>query len=271
MKRRLTRTAKRQRDDLMGTIILIVVALVIVGLGAVYFRAKSMQVTLDAQTLCPADGPEGLTIVLVDRTDVLTTVQREDLRQRLMHIKDTLPKDTAIEVYSVGSVEGDLIRPEGKRLCNAGRKQDVDAMFGNPRLTEKRWQERFSAPLDKLFEKLVSSGTSERSPIMESIQSISVGAFGTLSPRAKHRKLVIASDMLQNTEALSQYKELAPFTDFRQTDPYRRLRTDLRGVEVEILYFGRRSDLQGRKHIEFWQDYFADSGATLVHVTNIQG
>jgi hypothetical protein len=271
VKRRPTREERKRRRDIAGYIIVLVCFLIIGGAVALYFHTKKTEVAIDLQTLCPLDGPEGLTVVLIDRTDPFTTIEREDLRQQLTRLRDTLPLHSAIEVYSIGPVGEELLRSEGMRLCNAGRAEDVDALTANPRLTEKRWKERFAAPLDKLFDKMVSSNTSERSPILESIQSISISAFGNLSATTKYRKLVIASDMLQNTEVLSQYKEVAPFSQIRDSDIYRRIRTDLTGVDVEILYIRRDSTIQGRKHIDFWQDYFADSGARLIHVTTIQG
>lgn len=272
MPRKSARASRKRRDDLLGLVILGSVFIVFaIGYG-MYSKAKKAQVPLDSVTLCPLDGPSGVTVLLIDRTDPLGPVQTADLRQHLLRIRDGLPLYEGIEIYSIGPVVNEVLSEEGPMLCNSGRAEDVDSLTANPRLTEKRWKERFAEPLQKVFDKLLEAGHDERSPIMESIQSVSVTAFGSLSPKAKHRRLIIASDMLQNTEALDQYKgDIIPFSQFKTTAEYKRLRTDLQGVEVEILYFERNVSPQGRKHIEFWQEYFADSGAKLVRVTRIQG
>lgn len=271
MKRNVKRHERKRRHDLIGSFIIVACFLVAIALIFVYVRTNATERKIDEQTLCPVDGADGLTVVLIDRTDPLSAIQREDLMRHLDQLKAALPIRTAIEVYSIGADQGDLLKPEGHRLCNAGRATDVDALTGNPRLTEKRWRERFSRPLDDLFERMTQSATSPRSPIMEAIQSVAVTAFGRLPERASYRRLVIVSDMLQNSDLLSQYGKLIAFDQFKQQNQYQRLRTDLKGVEVELWYIGGRSPLQGRQHIEFWQQYFANTGATLVRVSAIQG
>ena len=271
MNRNRSRHERKRRQDLIGSFIIVVSFLIAVGLIYAYVRTNESEKKIDEQTLCPVDGAEGLTVVLIDRTDPLSAVQREDLLRHLDQLKASLPIRTAVEVYSIGADQGDLLKPEGHRLCNAGRAADVDALTRNPRLTEKRWRERYSRPLDELFERMTQSATSPRSPIMEAIQSVAVTAFGRLPERASYRRLVIASDMLQNSDVLSQYGKVIAFDQFKQLSPYRRVRTDLKGIEVEIWYIGGRSPQQGKQHIEFWQQYFADNGGSLVRVSSIQG
>ncbi|HEY9788371.1 MAG TPA: hypothetical protein V6D17_23480 [Candidatus Obscuribacterales bacterium] len=210
-------------------------------------------------------------MLLVDKTDPLTTIQREALRQELRKIKEDIPIHTGIEVYSVAPVQTHLLTPEAPMVCNPGTGAAVSAWTGNPRLVNKLWDERYSRPLEHLFDQMLSFGTAPVSPIFESIQSVAVGAFGPLRPAAEYRRLIIISDLLHNTPQFSQYGGPGSFDDFRRTDYYRRVRPDLRGVQVEIIYLRREGTEQGRSHIEFWQDYFRDSGASVIHVTALQG
>src|SRR5262245_38120188 len=125
---------KRKRAlDIYGAILIggaIVVFFTLFGIYA-YFRAH--QVSVDQQTLCPLDGPQTLTVVLVDRTDPLTVMQREDLRKRLDDIKSEIEQYGGITIYSVGPIGAELLRPEVSLLCNPGRRKDVNPAFGNPR------------------------------------------------------------------------------------------------------------------------------------------
>ena len=54
---------------------------------------------------------------------------------------------------------------------------------------------------------------------------------------------------------------------------YERVRANLKGVTAEIWYLRRDAGaaVQGRAHIAFWSDYFADQGASLDRVVQIEG
>ena len=92
---------------------------------------------------------------------------------------------------------------------------------------------------------MLTTPASDESPIFESIQSIAVRAFGALPESNKDRRLVIASDMLQNTPEYSQYHGIGSFEEFKRSQYYRRVRADLRGVEVELYYFAEESASPG--------------------------
>ena len=221
--------------------------------------------------MCPVSGISGLTVLLVDTTDPLTAVQEADLRNHLEQVKDMLPKHSALDVYTVSQLNDGLLKPLGARVCNPGDGRDVSVLTSNPRLIKEKWDQRFSQPLEALFTKMLATPSADESPIFESIQSIAVTAFGSLPDSTTTRKLIVVSDMLQNVPEYSQYKQLGNFEDLRRTQYYRRISADLRGVEVELYYLRRENGLQGTKHIEFWQQYFKDAGATLVHVVALQG
>src|SRR3546814_13411971 len=110
------------------------------------------------------------------------------------------------------------------------------------------------------------------SPIMESIQSIAVSAFQGFGGDGAKR-LIIASDMLQHGADYSQYGGKLDFAQFRQSAQYRKLRADLRGIEVEVFYLRRetRKSAQGAAHVQFWRDYLEDLGGRLTHVVALEG
>jgi hypothetical protein len=268
---RYGRNRRKTTQDRLGRLIMAGIVLVALAVGGAYAWVVHTTPDLDTATLCPAVGPVSLTVVLLDTTDPLTPVQREALNNRLENIKADVPKHGAIALYSVVPSGRDVLRPE-IMLCNPGRGSEVSSIAGNPRLVEKRWREAFSERMDAVLSRVLARSESSSSPIMESIQATAVTAFGR-SSRPTARRLVVVSDMIQHTVALSQYKTLSSFQDFEKTEGYRSIRADLRDVDAELLYVRRptKRSVQGRAHIEFWQSYFGALGATLTRVVALEG
>ena len=107
---------------------------------------------------------------------------------------------------------------------------------------------------------------------MEAIQSISVSSLHKFISTNKKVNLVIVSDMLQNSETLSHYKEHMNFKKFKKQD-FIKVSSSLNDVLVTILYLRRdgAEKLQGRKHIVFWEQFFHDQGGILKRVVSIDG
>lgn len=269
---RSVRKKRKRAQDRLGIALIVFVALVIAGGGAGYFYLQQTRVALDETTLCPKDGVWTLTVVLVDRTDPLTTMQGGALRKRLEEVKDSVAQYGALQIYSVEPIGEALLRPVVD-ICNPGRGADIDPAIGNPRLVEKRWQERFATPIEALLDDLMQIHEADSSPIMESIQSIAVSTLSGNAVAEISKRLIIASDMLQHTAEYSQYGGNLNFQEFRKSGYYRRVRADLRGVEVEIIYVRRntRRAVQGKAHIQFWRDYIDDLGGTLTRVVALEG
>lgn len=259
-----------RRQDAQGLWLLIFACVIAAaGTGAyLYVRATSQPV--DPDTLCPIKGSEGQLVVLMDRTDALSTAQREDLRNKLRDIRDSLPPKHEMSIYAVGETGERLLSPLLTR-CNPGSPDEANGLYQNKDKIRRAWQSGFMDPFDSVIHQITESDLPmPRSPIMESIQSVAISAFNSHRPSAP-RRLVIVSDMLQNTPEFSHYKHFEPFRQFRDTDYYRRLKPDLLGVNVTIIFIRRDRTIPAAKLIEFWQAYFADSGAQVDNVKAVQG
>ena len=90
--RRETRRARQQREKRRGLMLLALVLLIGIGLGAAYFWERDSRVALNPQTYCPTAGPRSATVVLIDRTDPLDTVQRSAIKLRLEELRQAIPK-----------------------------------------------------------------------------------------------------------------------------------------------------------------------------------
>lgn len=267
-------SSRRKRKQRLGIGLIIFLVLSVFALFIAAAIHAMRQPQLDKATLCPVAGPEALTVILIDHTDPLTVVQQADLRNHLDKIKNELGQYEGIMVYSVAPIGQALLRPVVSLLCNPGRGYRINPLIGNRRLVERQWLARFSAPLDQLFNALLQPPPpASTSPIMESIQAVAITAWGEPQAAKIPRRLVIVSDMLQHTPELSQYDKILPFETFRGSPYYRRVRTDLRGVKVAIIYVRRatRRAVQGKAHIEFWQQYIHDMGGVVTGVDALQG
>jgi hypothetical protein len=75
----------------LGGLLLLLLAIASGGALAYFYFSAPARPVLDAQTLCPVNGPQGITVVLVDTSDdLLETTQREILGQ-LDDMITTLP------------------------------------------------------------------------------------------------------------------------------------------------------------------------------------
>ena len=271
-RRRPNRQKRRQNKNLLGALLIVVVLAATLVTGLTLWQLSKSRIEVDKDTFCPIAGAKETTVVLIDRTDSLNLVQQAALLQKLEDIKAETPKYGEIEIYTVGEISDALLRPEIK-LCNPGRGEDVDPTIGNPRLVEKKWKDGFQVPLERVFKDMLQPGEAKTSPIAESIQSIALTSFDVERGGDVDKRLIVVSDMLQNTPEFSQYRGLTPFERVKQTDYYRHIQAHLDGVRVKIWYVRRPTarHIQGGAHIEFWQQFFMDEGAILEGVDALEG
>jgi hypothetical protein len=264
-------TERKKLADRMGIAVIVIVAIIVAG---VLWESHSRTAqALDATTFCPKDGPPaGLLVVLIDTTDPISAVPQAQVKNQLQDDIDKLPEYAEVQLYTVGPVGGSLLRPVAT-VCNPGSGQGEDFFWHNPRMEKSRWQRRFIDPLDHKLDRLMTAPSADTSPILESIQSIAASVFGRPEFDSVPKRLVIVSDMAQNTAGFSQYRGPESFEQFRHGSYYLTVRPHLDRVDVSILYLLREDvrRIQDHQHIEFWQDYFSDAGATLSGVTSIEG
>jgi hypothetical protein len=230
----------------------------------------------DAATLCPATGPSALTAVLIDATDPLNAVQRAAVAVRLNQIVSRLRLNEEIAVYSLNPA-GDPLKADFV-ICRPIRPSEVSELTGNRQIAQARFDETFEPKIRAALAASTVGPPAGRSPIMAAIQAIAVSAFqagdaASAGGAPPPKRLIVVSDLLENSEAANHYKAVPDFQSFRSTPAYGRVRSHLDGVEVTILYL-RRDDaagVQGLSHIKFWNQWFADQGASVDDVAAIEG
>ncbi len=161
------RTAQETRK---GWLKLVVVAALVATVGGAYVAVARGNKALDEETLCPAT-PSSITVLLVDVTDPMTTAQRQDFRNQLSQLKNSIPRYGKLVVTKVDSSSSALLQPVIVR-CNPGIAKDVDEWNGDPQGVQNLHDKGFSAPLDAAFARLTNASAADRSPIFESVQSV---------------------------------------------------------------------------------------------------
>lgn len=273
MVRRTTTAAQRRKKAELVAVIrnvtIVVGALALAGL--LYFTAKKSQRDLDPVTLCPLD-PESVTLLLVDVTDPMNLPQRQDFFNELDKLVQEIPRYGKLAIVKVDPISDRLLEPVITR-CNPGTAKDVSEVSGNPAKLEAMYREQFVDPLREAFEGLAVASSAPRSPILESIQSVNLTELKRSGVPEGKRRLIVASDLLQNTGDISFYKRLPEAEDLINSEAFDRTRTDLRGTDVE-LWMLRRNDggrTQTRKLAETWEAIIHAQGGRLVRIYTVSG
>jgi hypothetical protein len=255
---------KKRNKDALGIFIILICALALVS-GFFFYLSIKKDVTR-ISNLCKETGADGVVVVLLDKTEPLQEIQQIEIKSLLSEIKNNLPKDNKISIYSI---EDDLKEgPELKiEVCNPGNGSDSNVLISNPDLIRKRWMSEYSEKLDKVVKENISTGTKKQSRIIEAIRYLSVAEFLGENRKKIPKKLIIVSDMMQNSEIFSHYKE----NQSTSKPNFPGILANLNNVEVEIVYVYRQSlaKYQNKSHIEFWQSYIISSGGKLISVKKI--
>lgn len=270
-RRRSTADVRAAQESRKGLLQISAVMAIAATVAVVYFAVARGNKALDDETLCPAK-PSSVTVLLVDVTDPMTTPQKQDLRNQLTRLRSAIPRYGKLIVTKVDSSSSELLQPVIVR-CNPGTAEEVSDWNGDPRGVQKAHDEKFVAPLDDAFTRLTRASAAERSPIFESVQSVALTDLARPELSDIPRKLVIVSDLLQNTNAISFYGALPSPDTLIASAPFRRVRTDLRGIDLEI-WMLERSDAtqtQPRALIDLWDAAITAQGGNVLRAYNVSG
>jgi hypothetical protein len=267
------RDRRRERETNQfrrGIALFVVGSLILLGIGGLYFYADRSNPTLEADTLCPAGGPTAVTAVVVDVTDPASKVTEAAIRSRVLAAADDLPRFGMLKIFAAGSDESALLQPLFSK-CNPGTKADVDQLTSSPELVQKRHDEQFEQPLTKALDGVLNVPKSEASPILEGVQAVTVAAFPPATSKLP-RRLLVASDLIQNSRAYSMYG--GPLDDRAAERAGEMIPAQLEGVDVELLLIRRvaQDALQvSPAFADFWEGWFGASGARVRRSTPLPG
>ena len=263
--------AKKGEQDRLALMILAGVALGMAILGGLAFALHSARVATDPDTLCPTEGVYDHTVVLVDKTEPFTPGQQRYLRRAIEAIRDRMTLFEKLSIFVLDAENYSAPKPSFA-LCNPGDGSEANELYENPRKIRAQFDRQFGAPLDAVMEEIARADSSPRSPIMEMIQEVSYHQDFDASEKAE-RRLVLFSDMLQHMPGVySHFRARPDFERFDRSAYAGRIAPDLNGVAVRIIYLlhPEYRASQTRRHILFWERYFAAAGARLEEVRPVR-
>lgn len=264
----MRRSADHSRLRRLAANALLIVTIALMAGGLIY-RLKTSEdealVVIDPTTLCRIDKPlSSSTAFLFDVSDPLSRTHQARLLARLREVRDTVPVGGKVILLLMNDKSPYEPR-ELISLCNPGRAKDTDGFRHNLHDAEKRWRDAFEKPLEDAVEKLGNAPTAKRSPILQSI--VGLTQRPDFDGRVPNRRLVVASDGLQNDEAYSHYASRGNFWSAYDHSPDRTdPQPDLAGVRVDFEYLMRpeAARLQNQDHRQFWRQWLTNGGAVAV-------
>jgi hypothetical protein len=219
--------------------------------------------------MCPLAGPKAVYAVLLDTSDRLTPAQAGAVEQKIEGLQGAVPLHGALEIYQLAPTGERLLEPI-LAVCNPGDGKDANPLWSNPKRLAARWRERYDAPLQTVLARVLPAPDAATSPILEAIQSVAVTAFGAPERRNVEKRLLIVSDMIQNSITLSHYRGAGALKAdrFLASAAARSAMPHLEGAAVDIVYLNRvtKEPIQGPDHVLFWERVIDAANGTLEHV-----
>jgi hypothetical protein len=222
----------------------------------------------DPETFC-LDEVSAHTVVVLDRTDFLSTSQERFVLDYITKEKDKLG---TFEKFSIFTLTGNFYTNPNPIFskCNPGTGKNANQLYQNPKKIQMRFDKFFSKPLKENMSNMLSDNSGSKSPIFEMIRELSFrDDFGD---EVEQRTLIILSDMMHHTSEYSHYKNPINYKFFSKESYAYEVAASLGSVDVRIVYLLRDKlgRIQGKRHLSFWKEYFGDMGAEVVEVRNVR-
>lgn len=245
------------------------IILLLAGAGAAgWFAFQQVQADrADEATLCPVDGATGSLAILLDMTDPLGATQSINLKSELTEIVMDAPRGTLVGLGRVSDQPDEL--GAAFVACRPMTGAEGGDVTRNSAMLEERFQERFMEPFRQDVSALLDAEEASSSPIMEALQAL-LGGMRTVPTRdGGPRRVVIVSDLLQHSDAMSFYRG-EDWNSFRASPSFSRLAHTLEGTDVLLIRVPRPSARVDAEAVDdFWVRYLEAQGAESVDVETL--
>lgn len=265
---RKRKKSKRKNTNYLPQVGIAIFAVLFITLFYKYFQLKGEIIQLDENN-CRVDGLFSRdTVILLDSTEPLSESQQVDISNRA----HKLVRDSLVhERFTIYALKDDPGRFQPAMvICNPGDGQDKPEIL-KAKKSLRIFKNEFERPMIESFKDMSNLESSESSPIMEMLKFVGLRTFERSDSRDK--RLILVSDMVEHTDAYSQYRDRRlDFQNLSNTPYFREMRPRLDGVYIDLLYLERSSlsEIQGSDHItKFWQPFVRRSGGQINNVTYI--
>ena len=275
---RSAKARKKQSQDRWSLFGIVVLLTLFVGSYVFY---QDVTDPLDGRNCSIKNGPTAITAIVFDKSQAYSPEQITDIKASFKSwLKGVEPSSKKrpidLELFSVGTLlqlyvtdQGDLDQAKGLpplvEMCIPKDSQKANEWIENEEFMKEIY-DRFITAFNSQIELLlkVADGTS---PIMETFVRIS-NSESFLAHQGVPRNLFVVSDMLQNSDNYSHYKENqgTDWTIFeKKMAATIYLRPRLNDVRWQV-FFAKRDDprekkLQSTRLSKFWESFFNNAGA----------
>jgi hypothetical protein len=156
----------------------------------------------DPETLCPTRRPiTAHTLVIVDRTDRWDSGIEETLTQL---IEEAQRSTRRYEKFSIVALDSELSTHALFSICNPGEPNILTDLYKGRRFTKRDFDQKFVGASESVIARIRRPAQAPTSPIVEYIHAwLGRDDFNAEIPK---RRLVLLSDMRQNSAQLSLYR-----------------------------------------------------------------
>lgn len=231
--------------DFVGLFNLLVVAGV---LGAISYAALVLQPEeYDPDTLCLVGHTPPHTVVMIDRTEVrYSPGQARRINEVILSARNGLEVGERLSLFELNH-RGEIRNTNRFSVCNPGRGDQINPLYRNPNRVQARYDALFERPLNRALDGLLDLIDSPVTPLLEALAEL--GNHEDFDARVPRRRIILISDMLQNTQLYSVYGHARTDLANRLPDPSAiaqqieaRYGRSLAGVEIEVLFVAQDHD-----------------------------
>ena len=202
-------------------------------------------------------------VVIVDATDGLSRPQREDIWSRIRPAAERAPAGSVVHLFEVRSGAPGGFREVGA-IPRPPHRCEVDHWNDNPDQRAAQWAPLYLRPIRDALGRMARAAPGDSSAILETVQA---AALRFAEDPETDGRLILVSDLIQNTEAANFYRGVPTFLTFRSGSLYREVATRrLAGVALTVLLLppNRPGAVDEKALRRFWTDYFTTQGMTAV-------
>jgi hypothetical protein len=230
------RKRRRRKAALLGAIGILVFLVSAAVVGTRFVR-RSMETPLDARN-CPESGTIPLSAIILDATDQLNEVTRQDLEHRLVaYLQNEVAFGEAVQVWRVSS-DAHAREPMTAVICRPAIP--AETLDSNPRLAREDEETQYMRPVMAAIGRALSAPEDSSSPILETVQHVVLAGTTSGRQRTRLRRVVLASDLAQHT-IVSLELGAIDFEKFRRSPEYVALNPgEMEGVGLLALHVQRR-------------------------------
>jgi hypothetical protein len=251
----------KKNQNLIGILLIISVILIFIILISVYAYARFTPASISQYN-----------VYIVDVTSKLSPQQKGELINHFEKYINESPKNSWHELYIVDLVEDELLKPLLTLKSTFTLSESKNYLTSNPAKHKEFWLKNFVEPFKLHIEKTFNALGSSKSPILESIQSTAITCLNKPEAVNTPRRIILVSDLMQNTEGMNFYQGIPPFENLIQNEYYRKTRTNLKGVSFEIWKLNDNLSQKDRnKLIELWSKIIDDQRAVMQPIITISG